>query len=384
MPGAHALLSPSSAGRWLACTPSARLEENKADTSSASADEGTLAHSLSELYIKNHFGMISKVVFKNELAKIRKAKFFCKDMDNHCMDFLNTINDQVASHGKSASVYSEYKVDLTKYVPESFGTIDSTVASENLLEITDLKYGKGVHVEAVNNRQLMLYGLGAIEKFEILYGFKKVRMNIYQPRMGNFSSFEMTVKELKAWGLEIKPKAQAAFKGTGVRVPGEHCRFCKVRTSCKALADMQMQIARDGFPDPNKISDSDMADILEKAPTFINWISDIKDYALAEALKGKKWPGFKLVAGRSNRVISDVTKVAAALRKAGYEQKLFMSEPKLLGLTAIETNIGAGEFKTRCGKWINKQPGAPTLAHASDKREELRGPDAAKKAFDNI
>jgi Protein of unknown function (DUF2800) len=383
---AHALLSPSGASRWLACTPSARLEESFASTTNAAAEEGTLAHALSELYLNNQLKKIKVIDFNRELKKIKHNTLFNAEMDGHAMDYAAFILDKVHELGDGAMVEIEAVIDLQEFVPEGFGTVDCKIIANNILEINDLKYGKGVLVEAHENKQMMLYALGALKEAMLMYTIEIVRMTIYQPRLNNFSTFEMEAKMLLQWGEEIViPAAKLAFEGKGEYKPGSHCRFCKARNQCKALADYNMGMAKFVFEDPNKLKDNDIAEILEKAPDFLIWLGNIKDYALHEAVNNsKKWPGFKLVAGRSNRVYSDSEKIVEALKKAKIKPELFLTEPKLVGIGALEKNIGKPDVEKYAGKFIIKPEGAPTLAPEWDKRPELNSADAAAIAFEEI
>lgn len=382
---AHAILSPSGASRWLTCTPSARFEKQFPDFSSEAAAEGTFAHSLSELYLRNHLKLIKSVLFNAELKKHKANKFYSAELDGHCLDYVNFILDKLADL-HDPMIFIEEKIDLTEYVPEGFGTGDCIMIADHILDINDLKYGKGVLVEAHENKQLMLYALGALRKYSLLYEVKLVRMTIYQPRLNNFSSFEIEADKLLAWGNEfVKPKAQLAFEGKGEYKPGDHCKFCKARNSCKALMNYNMDVAKYAFEEPNKMTDADIAAVLEKAATIKTWLTNIQDYALAEAVNNeKKWPGFKLVAGRSNRQYANPDAIIKALNKAKINKALFLTEPKLVGIGELEKNVGKDKVATLAGSYIVKPDGKPTLVPDWDKRPELNSADAAKIAFEDV
>lgn len=383
--GKHALLSPSGASRWLACTPSARLEETYPSTSNTAADEGTLAHSLSELMIRNHFKIINHITYQRELKKIKAHQLYNAEMQDHCTDYMTFILEK---HGELSdpTIFIEELIDLQEFVPEGFGTVDCVMIADNILDINDLKYGKGVLVQAENNKQMMLYALGALKKYSLLYHIDKVRMTIFQPRLNNYSSFEVDAQWLLEWGETfVKPQSNKAFEGKGEYTPGEHCRFCKARNSCKALANFNMDLAKYVFEDPNKLTDEDISNILEKAPDFLVWLGNIKDYALQEAVvNGKSWPRFKLVQGRSNRKYTDEEAIQKALKKAKLDESLYMTKPSLIGITALEKNIGKAEVEKFVGPFIIKPPGAATLVPEWDKRPAISSAEAAKEAFENI
>ena len=381
----HALLSPSGASRWLACPPSARLEEQYQSSTSSAAEEGTLAHELSELYLRNNLKQISQVNYNSNLKRIKHNKYYTTELNGHCLDYVSFILDKLHSV-KDPMIFIEEKIDLGEYVSESFGTCDAIILSHRLLDVNDLKYGKGVLVEAHENKQMMLYALGALEKYSLMYQIDTVRMTIYQPRLENYSSFEMNAQDLIKWGNEyVKPTAKLAFEGKGQYTAGSHCKFCKARNRCKTLADHNMNLAKFAFEDPNKLSDEDIAEIVIKAYDFTTWLSSVKLYALQESIKNqKKWPGLKLVEGRSNRRYTDEKEIIEKLKKAKIKYGLYMAEPKLVTVTKLESNIGKSEVSKLVGDMIIKPKGAATLAPEWDKRPAITGAEAAKVTFDEI
>lgn len=385
---AHAILSPSAASRWLNCTPSARLESNYADKGSEAAKEGTLAHKVGELLIKEKLKLISKPVMLKELKKLEKDELYNNAMLDHAEDYAVFVVERFAEakmQTKDALIFTERNIDLSAYVEEGFGTLDNTIIADRVIEIIDLKYGKGVFVDAKENKQMMLYALGALDEFDYVYDVDKVRMTIYQPRLDNYSSWEVSVQDLKAWGeSELRPKAALAFAGKGEFIPGAHCQFCKVRATCKAHADMQLDLAKHDFKIPELLDEDEIADILDRAKSFENWLTAVEDHALHEAVNnGKKWPGYKLVEGRSNRKYSDQELVRIELMSAGYKaEEIFKME--LLGITAMEKVLGKTEFNTLLSSLLIKPPGKPALVPESDKRPEYNSNEAAVKDFETI
>ncbi len=384
----HAVLSPSSAERWLNCTPSARFEEQFPDRSSSYADEGTLAHRLGELFLREKLGRVKKHVYNTEFDQVRKHELFSNEMLDHCENYAVYVIEQYAgaqAHTKDAQVFLEQKLDLTSYVEDGFGTGDSVIIANGVLDIIDLKYGKGVPVYAENNRQMMLYGLGAMLEFEHLYDIETVRVTIFQPRLDSISTWEISAADLRKWAeTELKPRATLAFAGTGEFIAGKHCQFCKARGACKANADFNLELAKYDFASPAKLADEEVSDILDRAKTFQNWLGDVEEYALSEAVeRGKKWPGYKLVEGRSNRKYTDDDQVAETLIGKGYKEETIFTK-KLLGITAMEKELGKNTFNTLLSPLITKPLGKPTLVPLSDKRPELNSTEAAKADFANV
>lgn len=376
---AHALLSASGASRWLNCTPSARLEEQFGEKRSSSyAREGTVAHELAELYLrKDLLRVISEGEFDEKLEAIMSNELFNEEM----LDMVPIYTDYCIGQYNEASLSPtgafaeiEARLDLTEYVPDSFGTGDFICIADGLLEITDLKYGRGVRVDAEWNKQMMLYALGALRKYDTFYDIEKVRMTIVQPRIDNISSWEITVDELRDWAVNtLRPAAALAYDGKGELQAGSWCQFCSVKHRCRKLYEEQMQIARLEFGAPELLSDEEVAEVVLKAPAFIEWINSIKEYAQAEAEENsKQWPGLKLVEGRSVRKWTDEMDAANAIYAAFSdldEEDVFTR--KLKSLTAIEKLVGKKAFAEKLSKVVIKPAGKPVLVPESDKRPAL-------------
>ncbi|MFA9212964.1 MAG: DUF2800 domain-containing protein [Candidatus Methylacidiphilales bacterium] len=386
--GEHAILSPSGASRWLECTPSARLEQQFPDRSGTAAAEGTLAHAIGELFLKKSLGLVKKAVYEKQIKILSDNPLFEQVMFEYMENYETYVLEQfenAKSHTKDAIIFLEQKLNLTDYVPDGFGTGDVVIIADGVMDIIDLKYGKGVPVSAVDNKQMMLYSLGALREFDYMYKIDKVRMTIYQPRLDSISIFEMDVKELKEWAEnELKPKAALAFKGEGEFKAGEACRFCKAKAVCKANADYNLELAKYDFKESPLLSDEDISDIMNRTDTFIKWLNAVNENALYEAVNnGKRWPGYKLVEGRSNRVYVDETKVAETLKVKGYADD-FLYIKKLLGITAMEKALGKNEFTETLSDLVVKPAGKPTLVLLEDKRPEYNSAEGAAQDFEFI
>lgn len=387
MPGAHAVLSPSGASRWMACTPSARLEEQFPESTSTYAEEGTLAHAVAELIL------LDEPDFRAKLDKLKKSKLGKQYYSDALYGYADEYAEFVRRNctGKHY-LFVEEKLDLTEWIPESFGTGDAIVIKDNgdsqELFFDDLKYGMGVPVYARENKQLMIYALGALAAFGFMYdNITHVTLSIFQPRIDNISSWRISVEELYAWAeKELKPKAKLAWDGKGEMVPGDHCRFCKVGAQCRALADYNLELAKHEFfgEDPTGLmSLEEVASVLERSETIQLWIKLLHDYAFQQALAGEKVPGYKLVEGRSVRKYSDENVVKAELLAAGFLKSDILTEPTLLGITALQKAIKKDAFKDIVEPLLEKPPGQPTLVKEDDKREEWNAASADFKDLIN-
>jgi hypothetical protein len=365
---AHAVLSASGSKRWLSCPPSARLERKFPDKAGEAAQEGTLAHALAEARIRYWLGEISENGLTLRIDSIRHDALYSPEMGAYVSEYVDLCIEKINEAHGTALV--EERLDFSRWVKNGFGTGDMVIIGDGVLEIVDLKYGKGVPVSAEGNTQMQLYALGAIEQYGYIYDFDHVRMSIFQPRNGGLSTQLMSVEELLAWGESIKPIAELAYAGKGDFKAGEHCRFCRAAAQCKALADYNLEIAKLEFRDADLLTDDEVSSVLERVDGLVRYAEKIKTFALAEALKGHKWPGFKVVAGRSNRKITDAVKAVKLLRGAGYTDDVIYKPLELQTITDLEKTITKKKFGELLGSVVEKPPGKPTLVPEDDKRPE--------------
>lgn len=377
MPGLHALLSPSAAHRWMNCTAAPRLEENIADNGSSFAEEGTLAHAYCAKHLKEFLGLPTKDE-EAEIAQLFET-YHTGEMDEYTDTYKVIVLEKFnAARAKTpdAQLLVEVRLDFTTWMPEAFGTADAVIIADGTMEIIDFKYGKGVKVSAVKNPQMMIYALGAYQQFSFEYNIERLRMTIVQPRIDNISEYELSAVDLLAWATyQLQPKAKEAFEGNGHQMPGEWCQFCKVKATCKALADLTFAAVEE-HPDPKTITAEEMATrVLPMLDTIKTWIKGVDEYTLEQALNGQKYIGFKLVAGRSVRKITDPEAVMGALSENEFAEDAYMKPRELKTITDLEKAIGKKRFNEICSQWIDKPQVKPTLVPESDKRPELSTDD---------
>ncbi len=386
MPEVHAKLSASGAKKWLNCPGSVLLETRIEEKPSEYASEGTTAHSLGEAKIRLAIKEITRVKYH----KLIKNLEITEDMESYTDDYRDFVIEQynaAKARTKDAVLLLEQRLDFSPWVPEGFGTGDCVIIADGLMEIIDLKYGKGVQVYAPENPQLRLYALGAINEFEFMYDIKEVKMTIFQPRTDNIDSDIQTIDKLLDWGEEVKEKATVAFKGSELCCAGKHCDdgFCKARPICRVYAEERSRIAALDFKKPAELSEDEIAEVIDLSERLSKWATLVKDYALDQAVNhGVKYPGFKLVEGRSNRQYAvDDTLVAAKLIGAGYKDDDIWPR-KLKGITDLEKYLSKKVFKELIGEMVIKPQGKPTLVPAEDKRAELNTEKNATEDFKNI
>ena len=367
----HAVLSASSSERWLNCPPSARLCEAYEDKGSDYAAEGTDAHTLCEYRLKQALGIPAEDPIEN-------LSWYNEEMEECAAEYAAYVVELLETAKLTCSdpvVMIEQRVDFSRWVQEGFGTADCILIADGVLNIVDYKHGKGVEVSAEGNTQLSLYSLGALEIFDGIYDIDRVCVHIFQPRKSNVVSFMMDKADLYQWAdTELTEKAQLAYEGQGSFSCGEWCRFCKAKAECRERAEANLALARYEFQSPALLDDEEIADILGKVDALAAWASDVKEYALQQAISGKEWTGWKLVEGRSNRKYTSEAAVAAAVESAGFDPY----ERKVLGVTAMQKMLGKTRFEEILAPYIEKPQGKPTLVPESDKRPAM---NTAKNDF---
>lgn len=369
----HAILSPSSAKRWINCTPSALLAEAAGSKSSVYADEGTLAHEIAEYaltkYLEGAYDPIidDAVPLKDEHLE---NPLFGVDMADYIRDYCEFVigeNYEMQKQDGSSKMYIERRVDITDFAPDSFGSVDVTLLSDKTIHIIDLKYGAGVRVSADMNEQMLMYALGTLKSLES-DRIEKIRMTIAQVRLDHYDTFEMSKEDLLAWADKVlKPAAKMAIQGVGKQVIGSWCGFCPVKAQCRAQRDAILADF-DEKPEPLLLSDEEIVDLIGKIDTYKSWIESVNKYVYDRAIQGHKWEGYKLIAGRTSRVIKDEAKIRQALLNEFLEDEVL--NIKLKGIGDLEKLLGKKVFSARFGDAIESRPGAPKLVPESAKGVE--------------
>lgn len=364
MPSNHAVLSASSSNRWLHCPPSARLNENYPNISSDFAAEGTDAHSLCEYRLKLALGLDAEDPIEN----LTWYNGEMEDCASAYASYVLELVEEAKRSGSTPTVLIEQRVDFSRWVNEGFGTADCVVIANGTLNIVDYKHGKGVEVSAEENPQMKLYALGALEIIDYIYDIDDIQMTIFQPRKSNVSIYRISKDDLLAWADgTLTEQAKLAYEGLGDFSCGEWCRFCKAKAECRERANANLELAKYEFQDPALLTDAEVAGILGKVDALTAWASDVKEYALQQAVSGKEWTGWKLVEGRSNRKYTNEAIVASTVEGAGFDPY----ERKVLGVTAMQKLLGKTRFEELLSTYIEKPQGKPTLVPESDKRPAM-------------
>lgn len=368
----HAILGPSSAKRWMTCTPSARLETNFPNKGSVAADEGTLAHELAEGKLRRKF--TPDLYSSRKLTNLRKKCMenpLWKDEMDACTDkYVEKIYEDALGFKTMPMILIEEQLDLSGYIPEGFGTCDCALIGDNKICVYDYKHGKGVRVDADHNTQEYIYALGVLAKYGWMANVETVQLGIIQPRIPDgITTYECSLQEVLDFGENLKPIALKAFKGEGEQVCGDHCRFCRARAVCRARAQQCDGLAQTAGVMPPYLDDKEVGWYLTIGKKIAKWVEELEEYALEKVLNGEDIPGWKAIEGKGGRDWTDVNEAFDIILKAGediYEDDLWEKKP--ITVAQAEKLLGDKKFFELVGSKVQKYPGKPKLAPESDKK----------------
>jgi len=367
----HAKLSASGSSKWLNCPGSINAESKIPNKSSVYAEEGTTAHELADICLKSTEEAAEYI--GKEITYESNGKEVKKLIDAEMAKYVQEYIDYVLSfETKDSQLFTEDRVDFSNLVPNGFGTMDSAVIDHTtgICHIFDLKYGKGVRVDAENNTQAQLYALGLLNELDGLDLIRSFVIHIVQPRVSNFSSWEISLKDLIKFGEYCKKQAELALTKTAPRIPGDkQCQWCRAKGSCKSLMKFTEEVITGEFDDldmeelcDNEISDQQIKLILDNKKLIESFLTSVEEDAFDKLLSGGKIPGYKLVEGRSTRKWIDNAEdiLVEKLGDDAYDKKL-------IGIT----KAGKKLKKDQLEELTFKPEGKPTIAPESDKRKSI-------------
>ena len=372
---AHALLSASGSKRWLSCTPSAKLEATLPEQKRGAgafdfSQEGTTAHTLAEAKLRYHFGQIGTEEYENEVSTIKETPYYNDDFEAHVDSYVLYVRSQI---GEGDVPLFEQRVDFSDWVPDGFGTADVVILSKHAIRVIDLKFGRGVPVNAQDNTQLRLYALGAWSKFKDEFPeIKEVSYTIHQPRLDSISTDGTSVSKLVDWAnYFVKPKAKKAWSGAGEFLPGEWCGFCRAKAQCRARSDYNTELAKQDFKNPRLLSEEEVSEVLVKAQNLRTWVNDVEEFALNRAVdQGVIPPGYKLGMTVTHRKISDSQLAATVLVEKGMSPEVIWEQPKLKSISVLEKLGPKGQVVSWLGELVQRPEGAPKLIRSKEDAKE--------------
>lgn len=380
---AHAKLSASGASRWATCPGSVQMEEGIPDRESIYAQEGTLAHEMSELKLKHYLDLkgFGKRKLNAAIKKLKENELYQAEMDSYTDTYVDFIKEKALSFPSNPYIEIEKRVDFSRWVDGGFGTCDCILIHGSTLSIIDLKYGKGVPVSAGQNEQLILYALGAYDAFNLIYNLDKIELNIVQPRINNFSTWEISLTELLLWGDYFKVQAEKALGGNGELVPSaKACKFCKARDICTARAENNLSLESEINLKPNEIPKDKLYEYISRGEDIAKWVADLKAYALDMCLKGVDVKGLKAVAGRTSRSWTNQDEAINKLIEGGIDEAIIYDKVPLT-LAKLEKALGKQQFTALVGDLVVTSEGKPTLVFENDKRPAITNTVNATSIF---
>lgn len=380
---AHAKLSASGASRWATCPGSVQMEDGIPDKESVYAQEGTLAHEMSELKLKHYLDPkgFGKRKLNAAIKKLKENELYQAEMDSYTDTYVDFIKEKALSFPSNPYIEIEKRVDFSRWVDGGFGTCDCVLIHGSTLSIIDLKYGKGVPVSSEQNEQLILYALGAYDAFNLIYNLDKIELNIVQPRINNFSTWEISLTELLLWGDYFKVQAEKALGGNGELVPSaKACKFCKARDICTARAENNLSLESEIKLKPNEIPKDKLYEYISRGEDIAKWVADLKAYALDMCLKGEDIKGLKAVAGRTSRSWTNQDEAINKLIEGGIDEAIIYDKVPLT-LAKLEKALGKQQFTTLVGDLVVTSEGKPTLVFENDKRPAITNTVNASSIF---
>lgn len=380
---AHAKLSASGASRWATCPGSVQMEDGIPDKESVYAQEGTLAHEMSELKLKHYLDPkgFGKRKLNAAIKKLKENELYQAEMESYTDNYVDFIKEKALSFPSNPYIEIEKRVDFSRWVDGGFGTCDCVLIHGSTLSIIDLKYGKGVPVSSEQNEQLILYALGAYDAFNLIYNLDKIELNIVQPRINNFSTWEISLTELLLWGDYFKVQAEKALGGNGELVPSaKACKFCKARDICTARAENNLSLESEIKLKPNEIPKDKLYEYISRGEDIAKWVADLKAYALDMCLKGEDVKGLKAVAGRTSRSWTNQDEAINKLIEGGIDEAIIYDKVPLT-LAKLEKALGKQQFTTLVGDMVVTSEGKPTLVFENDKRPAISNKVNATSIF---
>jgi len=384
----HVSLSASGSSKWLNCTPSAKLETKiEESTDSVYSIEGTIAHSLADIHLRFFNNEIDEKTHAKEIKKIQSHAMYSQEMEHEVQKYVDIIKEMyhdALGQKSDVELFIEEKFEFSNFVRNVYCKIDAALVADGNVSIIDMKYGVGNKILAESNSQLMLYALGVLDKYDMLYDISSFHLTIIQPRLDHTSTFYITVEDLLAWGeSHVLPRAEMAYAGKGDKCVGDWCKFCKAAPLCNALYKESLAVSKHDFKDPDLIDDDTLFELSKQLPILKDWANSVQKYILSRAINGHQWPGYKLVEGKSNRRWKSEADVIDTLKSLYVDKPESYTNVRVKSITEIERLTGKKDFSSHFSHLLEKPQGKISLVHSSDPRRAINSFEKAKEYFED-
>lgn len=383
----HAVLSPSSAERWLLCPASVKMAGRVGPgTTSIYAEEGTCAHQRSEIEVRLDQSMVTLAKYAREMNNWRKkwqrtiglTEGQEEEMAVHATAYAALIRERMQRHPNSVLMLEQR---VPTGVPSCWGTSDAVIVSPVHVEIIDLKYGMGIRVSAPKNPQLRLYAVGALEAFGDILGYsEETYITVFQPRLNHVETEFLPPDELRAWRDSLIPIAEEALGDEAHFNPGaKQCRWCPAAGQCRA--QMQWATDLDFGTDVDVLTNDEIGSAMEQVPTILDWCNAVRVVAMEKIYsRGEHVPGQKVVRSTGRRGIPDSEGAIEALMMVGHALDE-ISTRKIKGIGELEKLLGKEEFNRVLVPYVKKGEGSLSLVPEDDPRPSADPNEDAKKEF---
>jgi hypothetical protein len=329
-----------------------------------------MAHSLAEIKLRHHYGQIGYEEYEREYDIIKNTPYFNDDFEANVDNYVLYVRSQI---GEGDTPLFEQRVDFSDWVPDGFGTADVVILSKHKIRVVDLKFGRGIPVDAKDNTQLRLYALGAYSKFkEEFPEIKEVEYTIHQPRLDSISTDGTSIDKLLDWAnYFVKSKAKKAWAGSGEFLPGEHCQFCRAKAQCRARSDFNNEIAKLEFRAPALLNDEEIDLVYSRAGSLRTWANDVEAFITERAVKENVIPrGYKLTTTKTHRKIGDEEMAATTLIEKGFSKDDIYKPAGLKSIAQLEKLGQKGQVAGLLGDLIVRPEGEPKLVKDISNAEE--------------
>ena len=335
-PGSHSVYSPSGAHSWVKCPSSIQARKHllytgviKIPESSAYAAEGTLAHEYAESWLRENSPHFPKGYDRENIDAIYEY-----------VEYVRWLRDE-----EDGILFVENHVKIPSVHEDCFGTVDAVIITDEKVHVIDLKFGRGIAVDAVENLQMMMYASGVLDDtllfptrpaddFEVVLHINMPRIRFYPPEYSKV--WTTTAGEIRAKMREVHDAALVVNKqvdvgglpASGYNPSEKTCQWCNVKPVCKPYQD-SLLADFDDLTDPrNVVTDAELEDLFIRKPEIVKLLESLERYIEAQFQGEETCDRFQRLMLKPGRSVSKwkdedaVVSVLTAAGQAAYDMKI--------------------------------------------------------------